>query len=377
MLVPYPGIRGPLPKLVPVLAEALRRLGCVVETEPWSRHSDEERLADKVVGRAGDLLRVCRHLARRRFDVLFVSTAHNWPGLLRDVPLVLLSVPLCPHRVVQFHGSSSERLAAPGGFLFKGLSRVLVSACDVILVLSEQERAEWQAFHPQGRFEVVANPFVPQSPDTSARPDQAGEGRAARPAATRLLFVGRLIPEKGIFDVLEALAMQEGKSQCSLVVAGEGPAAEAVRSRITRLGLGQRVELRGYLGPNQLAEAYGSADVLVLPTYHPEGFPTVILEAMYSGLAVVTTPVRGAADRLVEGVNALFVPPRRPDVLAGALGRLADDPGLREEMGRNNRRKVQEFTPERVAPTYLAILMSVAERDLEAATRRAGEGIPS
>jgi len=244
-------------------------------------------------------------------------------------------------------------------------------------VLSEQERAEWQAFHPQGRFEVVANPFVPQSPDTSARPDQAGEGRAARPAATRLLFVGRLIPEKGIFDVLEALAMQKGKSLCSLVVAGEGPAAEAVRSRITRLGLGQRVELRGYLGPNQLAEAYGSADVLVLPTYHPEGFPTVILEAMYSGLAVVTTPVRGAADRLVDGVNALFVPPRRPDVLAGALGRLADDPGLREEMGRNNRRKVQEFTPERVAPSYLAILMSVAAGDLEAATRRAGEGIPS
>jgi len=52
MLVPYPAIQGPLPKLVPLLLDQLRALGCDVETECWSRHSDHESLLEKVVGRA-------------------------------------------------------------------------------------------------------------------------------------------------------------------------------------------------------------------------------------------------------------------------------------------------------------------------------------
>lgn len=380
VLVPYPGIRGPLPKLVPVLAAALRRLGCSVETEPWSRHSDDESPLDKVVGRAGDLVRIRRHLARRPIDVLFISTAHNWPGLIRDVPLVMFTRGLCPHRVVQFHGSSSERLLAPGGYLFKWLSRLLVSACDAVLVLSEQERVEWRAFYPGGRFEVVANPFVPEMRGAPGRNSPGGESepfgeeRAHRSTGNGLLFVGRLMPEKGIFDVLEALALQRGESACHLVVAGDGPVAEDVRRRVAALGLSERVRLCGYLGTVGLARAYAVADIFVLPTYYAEGFPTVILEAMHAGLPIVTTPLRGAADRLKDGVNALFVPPRRPDVLAAALQRLIGDQNLRERMGRDNRGKVEEFAPDRVAPTYLSILLSVVGSGAERSGRRADSG---
>lgn len=375
VLVPYPGIRGPLPKLVPVLAAALRRLGCSVETELWSRHSDDEPLCDKVVGRAGDLMRIRRHLARRRFDVLFISTAHNWPGLVRDVPLVMLTRGLCPHRVVQFHGSSSERLLARHGRLFKWLSRLLVSACDAVLVLSEEERAEWKAFYPHGRFEVVANPFVPEvgceRGEDSESPIEEG---AYQSAGTGLLFVGRLMPEKGIFDVLEALARQRGELACHLVVAGDGPAAEAVRLRVAQLDLNERVRLCGYLGAAGLERAYARADVFVLPTYYAEGFPTVILEAMHAGLPIVTTPLRGAVDRLKDGVNALFVPPRRPDLLVSAFQRLTGDRDLRDRMGRENRRKVEEFAPERVAPSYLSILQSVVGGGAVHAAGRADTG---
>ena len=360
LLVPSSGIRGPLPKLIPVLAAALRQLDCVVETEVWSRHSDEESLLDKAVGRAGDLARIRKHLARRTFDVLFISTAHNWPGLARDVPLVMLTRGLCLRRVVQFHGSSSERLLAPGGRLFKWCSRLLVSRCDAVLVLSEQECAEWKAFWPQGRFEVVANPFVPAKGAPSG-PSQGPHGVPGEPrlTRTRLLFVGRLMPEKGIFDVLEALALWGDESAYHLQIAGSGPAEDAVRRRVAQLGLGERVMLCGYLGPAGLAQAYEEADIFVLPTYYAEGFPTVILEAMYAGLPVVTTPLRGAVDRLEDGVNALFVPPRHPDALSRALQRLAGDPDLRARMSRSNRLKVEEFAPDRVAPRYLEILQSV------------------
>jgi glycosyltransferase involved in cell wall biosynthesis len=366
MLVPYPAIQGPLPKLVPLLVDQLRALGCVVETECWSRHSDHEALLEKVVGRAADLWRIYARLRRGPFDVLFVTTAHTQAGLTRDIPLVLATKGVCPHRVIQFHGSRSDHLGAPGHTLLKLASQVLVGACDATLVLSQQEKDEWSAFYPAGRFELVANPFTPESAGTVASSSSGDVRGAAAAARTRyrnsvptLLFVGRLIPEKGILDLVRAVACVNGTTQCRLLIAGDGPSASAVSQRAGELGIADNVELLGYVSGEDLARRYREADAFVLPTYYAEGFPTVLLEAMSVGLPIVTTALRGAADRLKEDVNALFVPPRRPDLLAEALGRMLCDDNLRTCMSANNLAKVKEFAPEVVVPQYLAILESV------------------
>jgi glycosyltransferase involved in cell wall biosynthesis len=366
MLVPYPAIEGPLPKLVPVLVDQLRALGCDIETECWSRHSDHETLRAKVIGRAVDLRRICARLRSDRFDVLFITTAHTWNGLIRDIPLAVATTKMCPHRVIQFHGSSSDRLAAPGHSLLKLASRILVGQCDATLVLSRQEKDEWSAFFPPGRFEVVANPFAPEA-DCGLLPpltrDAGDDACGAHPPQDdpmpTLLFVGRLMPEKGVLDLVNAVARLNDTTPCRLLVAGDGPSATAVAQTARALGIADRVELLGYVSGPSLARCYLTADVFVLPTYYAEGFPTVLLEAMSRGLPVVTTALRGAADRLEEGVNALFVPPRRPDLLARALERIVADSDLRASMAANNLRKVREFAPEVVAPRYLAILESV------------------
>jgi glycosyltransferase involved in cell wall biosynthesis len=363
MLMPYPHVQGPLPVIVPALTEQLRAMGCHVETDLWSRHADDESVAAKVVGRASDLLRIVAHLARGRFDVLFVPTAHNWAGLVRDLPLMLASRAVCPHRVVHFHGSEVDELVGPGRPVFKALSRALVRRCDAVLLLSEQERAMWSSFEPRGRFDVVLNPFLP-----SARSPRAvshgvdAEDRLRPEAGTTILFVGRLIQEKGVLDVVEAarLLLLGGESP-RVLIAGSGPVAGEVREMVRSFALGDRVILLGHLGADELQGAYQEADLLALPTYWAEGFPTVIPEAMHAGLPIVTTPIRGAADQLTEGENALFVPPRRPDLLAAAIRRLAHDPALRARMGEANRAKVTGFAPEVVAVRYLDILRNVAD----------------
>ena len=375
MLMPYPHVQGPLPVIIPALTEQLRAMGCHVETDLWSRHADDESAVAKVAGRASDLVRIAAHLASGRFDILFVPTAHNWAGLARDLPLMLASRSLCPHRVIHFHGSEVDELVGPGRPGFKALSRALVRRCDAVLLLSEEERALWARFEPRGRFEVVLNPFLPSAWFPRAASHEAGTGsRLLSEADTTILFAGRLIREKGVLDLVEAthLLVLDGESPLVLI-AGSGPVAAEVRERVQALGLGDRVKLLGHLDADELRGAYVEADMLALPTYWAEGFPTVILEAMYAGLPIVTTPIRGAADQLAEGENALFVPPRQPHVLAAALRRLADDPGLRERMGAANREKVARFAPEVVAVRYLEILhdvstgTSVAEADREAA----------
>ncbi len=366
MLVPYPTMQGYLTRLVPLLVDQLRTLGCYVETERWSRHSDHEALLEKVVGRAADLRRIYARLRHGCFDVLFVTTAHNPVGLTRDIPLVLVTRRVCPHRVIEFHGSYSHHLSAPGHTLLKLASRVLVGACDATLVLSRQEKDEWSAFYPAGRFELVANPFSPEFVGTAGAPSdgEVGEGIAlARPrwrsGVPTLLFVGRLIPEKGILDLVRAVARVNATTPCRLLVAGDGPTASAVSQTANELGIASNVELLGYVSGPDLARCYHEADAFVLPTYWAEGFPIVLCEAMSAGLPIVTTALRGAADRLEEGVNALFVPPRRSDLLAQALVHILAADHLRASMAANNLAKVKEFAPEVVAPQYLAILESV------------------
>lgn len=361
MLMPYPHVRGPLPVIVPALTEQLREMGCHVETDLWSRHADDESVAAKVAGRASDLVRIVAHLARGRFDILFVPTAHNWAGLARDLPLMLASRPLCPHRVVHFHGSEVDALVGPGRPVYKALSRALVRRCDAVLLLSEEERALWARFESRGRFEVVLNPFLPSAWFPRAASHEAETGPRLRSETdTTILFVGRLIREKGVLDLVEATRrLLLGGESPRVLIAGSGPVVGEVHERVQALGLGDRVKLLGHLDADELRGAYEEADMLALPTYWAEGFPTVILEAMHARLPIVTTPIRGAADQLVEGENALFVPPRRPDLLAAAIRRLADDPGLRERMGAANRAKVARFAPEVVAVRYLDILRDV------------------
>jgi glycosyltransferase involved in cell wall biosynthesis len=350
MLTAYPGIAGPLPKLAPLVIGELRRLGCTVSTDPWSHREEHEGFVQKVAGRTRDLLRVRRHLRRDRCDVLLVTTTHDWPALLRDMPLLLVTRGLCGARVLHLHGSMVDRLVRPGHGLMRWCSRWLVHQCDAVLVLSEEERREWRSFSPETRFEVVANPFVPL-PGTPAGPRKGG--------VPVLLFIGRLIPEKGVFDLLEALRIVRTELPCTLRIAGKGPAGEELRLRIAALGLEECVELAGYVEGDDLLGLYASSSVFVLPTYFGEGFPTVITEAMSCGLPIITTPLRGAADLLTEGENTLFVPPRRPDELAAAIMKILNDPPLAADIGRRNREKVREFAPEAVVPRYLEIMESL------------------
>ena len=84
----------------------------------------------------------------------------------------------------------------------------------------------------------------------------------------------------------------------------------------------------GIRGPN-----IASADVQLLPTYHPEGLPYALLEGMAAGLPVITTRIGGIPDVVVSGVHGLFVPPREPAPLADAIADLATDRAAVERMG--------------------------------------------
>jgi glycosyltransferase involved in cell wall biosynthesis len=291
-------------------------------------------------------------LRRTPVDVLVVKTTHEWVSVTRDIPLLLAVRRACPRIVLQFHGGRADRLTVRGHVAFKMASRALFMLCDGVLVLSSEEARAEATLRSEGTVRTVFNPYVaPKAPRV---------GRAASKARTpTVLFASRLIVEKGVLDTVEAFALVRAELPCSLVIAGSGPAQPDVAERTAALGLEGDVRLLGHVSGDELFAAYGDADIFVLPTYWAEGFPTAITEAMSHGLPVVTTPLRGMADHLRDGENALFVRPKAPSELAAAIQRLLGDEALRDRMRTANLAKVEDFAPSAAARSYLDALRGV------------------
>jgi glycosyltransferase involved in cell wall biosynthesis len=135
-----------------------------------------------------------------------------------------------------------------------------------------------------------------------------------------VLYAGRLSPEKGVLELVEAAA------EMKLVVAGDGPLRANVPGAL------------GFVPHDELQRLYARAAVVACPSRR-EGFGVACLEAMAHGRPVVATDVGGLRDLVVDGETGLVVPPRDPDALRGALERLLGDPELRRKLGAAGRER--------------------------------------
>ncbi len=195
-----------------------------------------------------------------------------------------------------------------------------------VLIGSRSFAAEVTANHgtPPERFTIV-----PGAVDTGRfYPAKGLLGEASR--EPRLLYHGRVDARKGVLDLLDAFALLNGRP-ARLQVSGIGPDSQAAASRARMLGLSGRVAFSGYADYDAAPEVYRRADLFVSPTY-AEGFSNTVLEAMATGLPIVSTRAVGVVDCLRHEENALLVPPGDPQALAGAVNRLLDDADLRRRL---------------------------------------------
>jgi glycosyltransferase involved in cell wall biosynthesis len=160
------------------------------------------------------------------------------------------------------------------------------------------------------------------------------------------LYVGRLVEEKGVFDLLEAYAQLDPnlRSQIGLVFAGDGIEQGTLAKRASKI-TPEIIQFLGFVHREQLPELYALADGFVFPT-HSDPWGLVVNEAMACSLPIIVTSVAGCAlDLVQDGWNGFVVPPRDPSRLAAAMAQLAGDSGLRAEMGANSRKRSEAYSP--------------------------------
>ena len=155
--------------------------------------------------------------------------------------------------------------------------------------------------------------------------------------STLLLSCGRLAPGKGFEFLIDTfLDIAPRRPDLALMVVGDGILRQKLQQRVVSGGLTHRVFFTGRISHDNLPEYYSAADIFLLLSPY-ENFSNTVLEAMSTGLPVITTDVGGFPLQVREGVNGMRVPHGDRDRLTDAISRLADDVSLREKMGATNR----------------------------------------
>ena len=174
-----------------------------------------------------------------------------------------------------------------------------------------------------------------------------------------LLFVGRLIKEKGIHYIIDAFAEINTEYKTILIIVGDGEESKNIKDKIASLNLQKKVILTGWINESEVDYFTSNSDLLIFPTFFSEGFPMALFNSLAAGLPIITTPTRAAIDYLKEPDNCLWVQPRSSASIKAAIIKLLKDDCLAQQMQKNNKIKSQLFTQEVVAEELSSIFISI------------------
>lgn len=283
---------------------------------------------------AAEWAAVARRLATRRYDVL-----HSHWILPQGFTGVLAARPLRIPHVLTVHGG--DVFALKGGLLrrFKGFS---LRHADAVTVNSSATEAAVREIEPHlSHLHRIPMGVEVRDVDKQDPKVRAIRERHRRGAGPLLVFVGRVVEEKGIGDLLHAVALLKGNlPDTTAVIAGEGQDRERFQAEAAALGVADRVTFTGWVQPEEVTAYLAAGDVFVGPSRtSPDGWVEAqgltFIEAMVAGTPVIATRVGGIVDSVTDGVTGLTVDEASPEQIAAAVARLVGEPGLDDTLARN------------------------------------------
>lgn len=296
------------------------------------------------------MLQLFRVMRRERFDV--VHTHNPKPGLIGQLAARAAGVPIVVNTIHGFY--LTEQTPPLQRAVVLGIEKVAALCSDRIFSVSGEdvETAVRAGVCRREKIQQLGVGIDLERFDPATVRPAALEGLRSEfqfPAGVPIAgFVGRLVEEKGVLDLLEAArrVRDRGIDFRLLLI---GPVDEEKKDALTPevigdFGLEDVCVATGMR--YDLPELYALMDVFVLASYR-EGFPLSVMEACAMGTPVITTDVRGCREAIENGVTGLVVPPGAPSALADALEALLTDGGRRAAMGRAARQAAQERFDER------------------------------
>jgi len=217
-----------------------------------------------------------------------------------------------------------------------------------VAAVSEHTRQLAQTHYP------VEIQVIPNGVDlTSLNPGTIQPG-----SPPQIVFVGRFMPQKNPLQVIRTLATIKDLSwQCRMI--GDGPLRNEVERTIADYGLQERIQLTGWITPEQVVAHYRGSDILFMPSLS-EGLPVTGVQAMAMGLAILASRVGGWVDLVTDGSNGYLVVAGEEEKYTTFLRSLLGDPHLLLQLRLESRQKAKQFDLAAIADQYSALYEGIA-----------------
>lgn len=297
-------------------------------------------------------------------DIIYFNSRLEQLAGIRD----FLTIIICkvfyvrkPIFIIKSHGSDIDALEN-GGFVFRKVVLPFLKkniAAWLYLSSEEREKLSFANYFNDNRIFITKNIVRTEQ----FKKDLGFKKRLGIPEENKvLLFVGRVIDQKGVMEVIDAFSHIKLGYKVTLIIVGDGDAMDEVRNKIVKRALANDVILTGFIPEQDVVAYYSNSDILVFPTFFPEGFPMALFNAVGAGMAVVTTKTRAANDYLTEPENCLWVKPKDSQDVVHALDRLLQSNELMDLMGGNNIEKAKLFSRQQVAAELAVIFDLVSHQ---------------
>ncbi len=277
--------------------------------------------------------RLALHIQEFGAELVFVNTLLNFPAILAAERAGIPSV---------WNPRESESWDAIFRFLPDPVAQCAIAAIGLprkVVFVAHATRKVWDTFDAGNRFEVIHNGInlsrFPIRNDLTER-TRCRSMLGLTASSIAILCVGTLCDRKGQMDLVEAFALLpeaiSNRIQILLVGDDSSSYAEAIKDRCHSLAINSLSNVRIISPTASIGSFYAAADIFVLSS-KVESFPRVVLEAMAFGLPIITTPVFGVLEQVIEKENALFYPSGNTRLLAEQIECLVSDDALRLRMG--------------------------------------------
>lgn len=285
-------------------------------------------------------------------EYTLVHTHTTKAGFIGRIAAALAGVPVIIHTS---HGFAfHERSPRWKKLACTILDRIASIGCKRVIAVSHFHRRWGAALGIAAPSKIVAIPNGIPEP-AKREPSEIVRIRSQwglRPGQVAILTPGRLAPEKGLEDLIDAVALLDAdiRSNLLVLIAGEGALYDVLVERVAKLKLNDCIRLLGF--QNDVPSLLCAADIVVLPTWR-EGLSIALLEAMAQGCAIVTTTIGSNLEVTRNGEGASLVAPGATNQLASEIARLAKDPQARERLsGRAREIYLEEYTLDRMLNEY-------------------------
>ncbi|MFG6519369.1 glycosyltransferase [Sulfitobacter sp. 1A13496] len=353
----YPPEYGGIESVTEALAEDHAAAGHNVEVVCFTRGASSEDEQGRLTLRrvkvqterasqplAASYLRICVRAARMA-DVVHVHT----PNMLAALAVLLL--PRFARIVIHWHADIEDKGVI--GQMVRPIERAMLRRANVVVATTEAYAEASEVLAPfSDRVRVI--PIGIADVDTKPKFETV--------SPPYVIFIGRLVPYKGLGVLLDAIASVQSDAEFRII--GIGPQESWLREKALRLGIEDRVMFMGRVEEHRLQNLLAGAAVFCLPSINRlEAFGVVLLEAMRAGRALVATDIPGSGVPWVNstGIN---VPVGNPQALAEALDNLLAHPGEAARLGKLARARFErEFSRDVMSARFLELYEQLVEND--------------